>query len=237
MTDTQAATTDIRQALVDTLRAARATERTVFDALDAADRDTPPADGEWSAKDIQAHLGAWRRHMTERLAAIREGRPEAESGGETDATNAVIHAERADWPWDRVAQDAEASATDLVAEIEAADDATLAVDRTVGSIMGNGAEHTIVHAGSVADRVGLGSVVAELAWQIQAIVDRGGWPPRSAAFARYNLACYHALAGRLDVARALLRVALPAEQDLRDFAPNDSDLDALRDEIPVLARG
>jgi hypothetical protein len=237
MTDTQAATTDIRRALVDTLRAARATERTVFEAFDAADRDMPPADREWSPKDIQAHLGAWRRHMTERLAAVREGRPEPEGGGETDATNAVIHAERADWPWDRVAQDAEASAADLVAEVEAADDATLAVDRTVGSIMGNGAEHTIIHAGSVADRVGLGSVVAELSWQIQAIVDRGGWPPRSAAFARYNLACFHALAGRLDEARALLRVALPAEQDLRDFAPNDSDLDALRDEIPVLARG
>jgi hypothetical protein len=237
MTDTPAGTTDVRQALVDTLRAARATERTVFEAFDATDRDTPPADGEWSVKDIQAHLGAWRRHMTERLAAIREGRPEPEGGGETDATNAVIHAERADWPWDRVAQDAEASATDLIAEIEAADDATLAVDRTVGSSMGNGAEHSIIHAGSVADRVGLGSAVADLSWQIQTIVDRGGWPPRSAAFARYNLACFHALAGRLDEARALLRVALPAEQDLRDFAPNDSDLVALHDEIPVLARG
>ncbi len=237
MTDTKAATTDMRRALVETLRAARATERTVFEAFDAADRDTPPADGEWSVKDIQAHLGAWRRHMAERLAAVREGRPEPEGGGETDATNAVIHAERAGWPWDRVAQDAEASATGLIAEVEAADDTTLAVDRTVGSIMGNGAEHTIIHAGSVADRVGLGSAVAELSGQIESIVDRGGWPSRSAAFARYNLACFHALAGRLDEARALLRVALPAEGDLRDFAPNDSDLVALRDEIPELSRG
>jgi hypothetical protein len=237
MTDTQAAATDIRRALVETLLAARETERTVFDAFDAVDRDTPPADGEWSAKDIQAHLGAWRHHMAERLAAIREARPEPESGGETDATNAVIHAERADWPWDRVAGDAQASAADLVAEIEAAAGTTLAVDRTVGSIMGNGAEHTIIHAGSVADRVGLGSAVAELAGEIERIVDRGGWPPRSAAFTRYNLACFHALAGRLDEARALLRVALPAEGDLREFAPQDSDLVALRDELPELARG
>jgi hypothetical protein len=237
MTDTPAAATDIRHALVETLRAARATERTVFEAFDAAERDTPPADGEWSPKDIQTHLGAWRRHMSERLAAIREGRPEPEGGGETDATNAVIHAERADWPWDRVAADAEASATNLVAEVEAADDAILAVDRTVGSIMGNGAEHTIIHAGSVADRVGLGSAVADLSGQIEAIVDRGGWPPRSAAFARYNLACFHALAGRLDEARRLLRIALPAEGDLRDFAVEDSDLVALRDELPELERG
>jgi DinB family protein len=236
MTDTQAPT-DFRGALVDTLRAARATERNVFGAFEAADRDTPPADGEWSPKDIQAHLGAWRRHMTERLAAIREDRPEAEDGGETDATNAVIHDERADWPWDRVSADAESSADDLIAEVEAAEDSTLAVDRTVGSIMGNGAEHTIIHVGSVADRVGLGSAVAELSGQIETIVDRGGWPQRSAAFARYNLACFHALAGRLDEARALLRMALPIEQDLRDFAAEDSDLVALRDELQELAKG
>jgi DinB family protein len=236
MTDTQAPT-DFRGALVDTLRAARATERNVFGAFEAADRDTPPADGEWSPKDIQAHLGAWRRHMTERLAAIREDRPEAEDGGETDATNAVIHDERADWPWDRVLADAESSADDLIAEVEAAEDSTLAVDRTVGSIMGNGAEHTIIHVGSVADRVGLGSAVAELSGQIETIVDRGGWPQRSAAFARYNLACFHALAGRLDEARALLRMALPIEQDLRDFAAEDSDLVALRDELQELAKG
>ena len=237
MTPSDATATDIRHALVDTLRAARATERTVFGAFDAADRDMPPADGEWSPKDIQAHLGAWRRHMTERLAAIRQGRPEPEGGGETDATNAVIHAERAGWAWDQVLADADATAEALVAEVEAADDATLAVDRTVGSIMGNGAEHTIIHAGSVADRVGLGSAVADLSAQIETIVDRGGWPPRSAAFARYNLACFHALAGRLDEARALLRVALPAESDLREFAPNDSDLAALRDEIAALSEG
>jgi hypothetical protein len=237
MTETQATPIDLRRALVDTLLAARATERTVFDAFDAAERDTPPADGEWSPKDVQTHLGAWRRHMSDRLAAIREGRPEPEGGGETDEINAIIHTERAEWPWDRVAEDADSSAAELIAEVEAASDETLAVDRTVGAIMGNGAEHTIIHVGSVADRVGLGSAVTALSAQIEAIVDRGGWPPRSAAFARYNLACFHALAGRLDEARALLRIALPAEQDLRDFAPEDSDLVALRDELPALAEG
>ncbi len=237
MTETDATTTDFRRALVDTLRAARATERTVFDALDPAERDTPPADDEWSPKDVQAHLGSWRRHMSDRLTAIREGRTEPEDGGETDARNAVIHAERADWPWDRVRNDAEATADDLIAAVEAADHATLQDARTISSIMGNGAEHTIIHAGSVADRFGSGQAVAELAEQVQEVIDRGGWPPRAEAFARYNLACYHALAGRLDEARALLRLALPAEQDLRGFAPGDSDLIALRDEIPALSEG
>jgi hypothetical protein len=68
-------------------------------------------------------------------------------------------------------------------------------------------------------------------------VARGGWPPRSAAFAHYNLACYHALGGRLVEARALLRLALPDQEELQGFAPADDDLIALRDEIPDLIAG
>ena len=73
----------------------------------------------------------------------------------------------------------------------------------------------------------------ELADTIEAILDRGGWPSRAAAYARYNLACFHALSGRLDVARALLRQALPEQEELRDVRAEDDDLVALRDEIPV----
>jgi hypothetical protein len=237
MTETDATTIDIRRALADTLRAARATERTVFDALDPAERDSPSPVGGWSPKDVQAHLGSWRGHMADRLTAIRKGRREPEDGGETDVRNAVIYAERMDWPWDQVRSDAEATADDIIAAVEAADDATLWDERTIRSIMGNGAEHTIIHAGSVAAWFGTAQTVAELVVRVQEVIDRGGWPPRAEAFTRYNLACFHALAGRLDEARALLRLALPAVQELRGFAPDDPDLIALRDEIPALSEG
>ena len=69
------------------------------------------------------------------------------------------------------------------------------------------------------------------------MLDRGVWPDRAAAYARYNLACFHALAGDLDAARALLRLALPGQAELLDLAPTDDDLIALRDEIPALAVG
>jgi hypothetical protein len=49
-----------------------------------------------------------------------------------------------------------------------------------------------------------------------------------------NLACFRALGGRLGTARALLRLALPADDQFRTLAPTDDDLLALRNEIPSL---
>jgi hypothetical protein len=103
--------------------------------------------------------------------------------------------------------------------------------------MGNGSEHTLTHLAPIAAAAGLESRTLELADAITAIIDRGGWPARAAAYARYNLACFHALSGNLDVARSLLRQALPDEEELRGYAPSDDDLIALRDELPSLAAG
>ena len=103
--------------------------------------------------------------------------------------------------------------------------------------MGNGSEHTLTHLAPIAAGAGLESRTLALADEITAIIDRGGWPSRAVAYARYNLACFHALSGNLDVARSLLRQALPEQEELQGYAPDDDDLIALRDEMPVLAAG
>jgi hypothetical protein len=238
MTAPDAPATDFRQGLVEGLTAARAAERAVLDAIDAEDRERSAIDGGWSPKDIQTHLAAWRRRQVERLAAAREGRENpALPATETDAVNAVFHAERADWPWDRVVADADATMSDFITEIRSASDDTMNEPWIVGSIMGNGPEHTLLHLAPLADRVGARTRILDLSSQIEGIIDAGDWPSRPAAFARYNLACFHALAGRLDRARELLRRSLPDEEELRELAPADDDLIALRDEIPTLAAG
>jgi hypothetical protein len=226
---------DLRSGLIDGLRAARTAEREILAALDPAVRDAPAADGGWSPKDIQAHLSAWRRHQVERYAARREGRDEVPlPATETDESNAILHAERADWTWDQVLADADEATEALIAEIEVASAETIADDRVLGTTMGNGPEHDLAHLPALATRTGLEERVTDLAESVATSVDRGGWPPRAAAFARYNLACYHALAGRLDEARTLLRLALPDEEELKELAPKDDDLIELRDEIPDL---
>ena len=229
---------DLRAGLIDGLNAARATEREILDAIDPDDRDRAGVDGGWSAKDIQAHLGAWRRRQADRMAASREGREEpALAATETDEVNAIFHAERARWSWDQVVTDADATTADLIAEIVAAPPALLEDPQVVGQIMGNGPEHTLAHMAPLADRVGARTRVIDLASRVESTIDGSEWPPRAAAFARYNLACFHALNGRLDRARELLRQALPDQEELRSFAPEDDDLVALRDELPSLAAG
>ena len=236
MTDAFSEIAGLRRGLIDGIRAARAAERDVFAALDPAMRDAPAADGGWSPKDVQAHLTAWKARTVERLRALRVGLSEPIEV-ETDEANAVFHAERSGWTWDQVLADADATTDELVAEIDAAADETIALPRISGTIMGNGSEHTLTHLGPIAADSGQESRTLELADTITAIIDRGGWPPRAAAYARYNLACFHALSGNLDVARSLLRQALPEQEELRGYAPADDDLIALRDEMPTLAAG
>lgn len=226
----------LRTGLIAGIRAARAAERDVLAALDPGVRDAPAPDGGWSPKDVQAHLNAWKGRTVDRLRALRIGANEPVEV-ETDEANAKFHAERVAWSWPEVVADADASTDELIAEIEAAPDETLALPRISGTIMGNGSEHTLTHLTPIAATVGLGSRTLELADDITAIIDRGGWPARAAAYARYNLACYHALSGNLDVARSLLRQALPEQEELREFAPKDDDLIALRDELPTLGGG
>ena len=237
MTEPTAATdpATLRTGLIDGLLASRAAEREIFDALEPAGRDAPGAEGDWSAKDVQAHLSAWRQWMVDVLTAEREGRPDPRVADEqVDDINARLHHERADWTWETVRADAEASAEALIAAISAASDDTISDPKLIGSILGDGPEHDLGHLPALAETVGLGSLVLHLADLAEAVLDRGGWPAGSAATARYNRACFHALAGNLDVARSLLRQALPEAEDLRALAQNDADLIALRDEIPAL---
>ena len=236
MNETDMNAAGLRVGLIDGIRAARAAEHDVLAAIDAGVRDAPATDGDWSPKDVQAHLTAWKGRTVERLRALRVGLSEPIEV-ETDEANAVFHAERSGWTWDEVLADADATTDELVAEIQAASDETLGLPRISGTIMGNGSEHTLTHLAPIAAKAGLESRTLELADTITAIIDRGGWPSRAAAYARYNLACFHALSGNLDVARALLRQALPDQEELRGFAPSDDDLIALRDEIPALAAG
>jgi hypothetical protein len=69
---------------------------------------------------------------------------------------------------------------------------------------------------------------------IEQLLDTSDLPDADRGVGIYNLACAHAVAGRLDRARSLLRVAFRLRPDLVEYAGEDSDLVELRDEIAGL---
>ena len=239
MTDTEIRLDRLRAGLIEGLRETRAVEREVFAALDPVARDTAPADGGWSAKDILAHLSAWRQRQTDRLVALREGREEPPAPGDRDRRH------QRDLPRPSVPTGPGTGSpatpsrrpTACMAEVAAASDETLADPKLAGSILGNGPEHDLGHLAQLAPTEALRSRVLGLADATRAIVDRGGWPTRTAA--------YRALQPRLlprprrpsRRGPGAASPGTPRQRGAPRLAPDDDDLIALRDEIPALAAG
>jgi hypothetical protein len=221
------------------LRSTRVAERDVFGSLDPAVRDRPLREGDWSPKDHQAHLTAWKARQANRFAAARRGEePQRTQDDETDAINAELQAARRDWTWEAIVEEAEEVSERLIREIAATDQETLARwDRLIGGAFGNGPFHAIEHFGWLEDAdIGVDPArVAGFVDELAHEVGRGYLPETDAGAAAYNFACYHALRGRLDQARPLLRDAFRKRPDLAEFALEDSDLTALHGELSELA--
>jgi hypothetical protein len=229
--------------LVELLEATRATERDLYAILPAETRDATGTIGEWSAKDVLAHLGAWRAIEARRLEATARNEPFSPGDPDTheriDDSNARLYAERAGWSWDRVDAQADASVEALIEAINLSNhDVLCECDGTVAGIGANGANHAMAHLSDVV-RLAATEAAAEryhaFAHELEAILARRHLRPRDSGVMLYNIACHHAVTGDLDEARRLLRVAFSLHPVLKDAAPNDPDLTALRPELPSLA--
>src|SRR5206468_7308645 len=106
----------------------------------------------------------------------------------------------------------------------------------IGGIFGNGSAHAMTHFGWLLD-AGIGVDPGRVASFVdiqERLLDLGALPDADRGVGLYNLACAHALAGRLDRARALLPDAFRLRPDLAEFAREDPDLKELRDELSTL---
>jgi len=228
--------------LVALLRATQAAERDLFAMLDATTRDASNAIGEWSAKDVQAHLAAWRSVEARRLeAAARGERGVADPGDPAinapiDESNAYLRGKHADWPWEAVTREADASIEALVDVIgRSTSDALCECNDDVVGIGANGANHAMGHLTDIARMVDGHERFDLFAQQVEAILLRNHLPPRDSGVILYNLACHRALAGEQEEARRVLRAALSRRPDLAELAKTDPDLVSIRDELPAPA--
>ena len=233
--------TGLTDTLVALLRSMREAERDVFGGLEPQVRDLPLREGDWSPKDHQAHLTAWKARQANRYAGARRGDEPAEmSDDEIQAINTEQQAARADWGWDAISQEADEVSEQLIREISATEpDTFVTSERLIRGTFGNGPLHAMEHFGWVreADIGADAQRMAAYMEETQRIIETGGLPDRDTAAGFYNVACYQALAGNIDAARPLLRRAFQVDPELAEFAKQDSDLTALRDELDSLAAG
>lgn len=227
--------------LVALLTVTRVAERDLFGMLDPEAREARGADGDWSPKDVQAHLAAWRSIEARRLEATASGDStpapgDPELNAPVDESNAMLHARSADWSWAAVSAEADASVEALISAIgRSASDALLAGEDTTAGIGAGDVNHAVRHLTDVAKLDGGTARLDAFTAEIESILRRGHVRLRDSGTLLYNIACLRALSGNLDEARRLLRAAFARRSDLAEFATEDPDLAALGDELASLA--
>jgi len=223
--------------LVEQLRATRIAERDVFGSIQPDVRDRPMRPNDWSPRDHQAHLTAWKARQADRINAAGRGEVLASDDRETDEINAELQATRADWSWEAIDREADAVSEQLEAAIRDAGSPMLTEsEQLVGQIFGNGASHALTHFAWLVDaQIGVDEArVATFFDEHERQLSEVALPDADRGVGLYNLACAHAVAGRLDRARPLLRIAFGLRPDLGEFANADPDLNELRDELQSL---
>jgi hypothetical protein len=230
--------TPLQADLVAMLHAMRDAERDLFAAIPPGKREVAGTVGEWSVKDVWAHLAAWRAVEARRIAA-RAGDHDPLHAGDppttepVDESNATLQMRHAGWTWEAVAAEADASVDSLIAAIERSSTDVLCEcdDGSVAGIGVNGVNHAVGHLPEIAELIDGGERFNQFATEVEAILRSGHVQPRDSGTILYNIACAQALSGELDDARRLLAAAFSRRHDLADLAKDDPDLAALGGEL------
>ncbi len=115
-----------REALVEAIGGVRERWRRLVADVGPTRLEEPGAMGEWTFKDVAAHLTAWRRRTVVRLEAAARGEAEPPPpwpadlvDGPDDPINAWIHERTKDRPASELLADADAVYEDFIAAVRA----------------------------------------------------------------------------------------------------------------------
>jgi hypothetical protein len=237
---TERLTTPLQADLLELLQITQEAERDIMSTIPKERREASGQVGEWSPKDVLAHLASWRAIEARRLEATRLGEgwaaddPSADEA--LDDSNARLQARTASDGWQDVLRQADESIAELNVAIErSTNEALCECDDTFASIGANGTNHAIGHLSDIVNLFGGEDRYGTFARDVERVLARGHVPPRDSGVLLYNLACHRSLAGDLDDARRLLLTAFEQRHDLRELAATDTDLEPLRAELAQLS--
>ncbi|MEX0626583.1 MAG: hypothetical protein WD402_08560 [Chloroflexota bacterium] len=233
--------TPLQADLVAMLHALRDAEQDLFAMVPPGARETAGTFGDWSPKDVLAHLGAWRAIEARRLEARAVGDGTLPTDDPAldepiDESNARLQERHRDLSWEAVAAEAGVSFDALIAAVERSSTDVLCEcdDGSVAGIGANGVNHAVGHLPEIADLVGGRAQFDAFAREVETVLRAGHVPPHDSGVILYNIACARALSGELDDARRLLTAAFARRHDLADLARDDPDLAALSGELPTI---
>jgi tetratricopeptide (TPR) repeat protein len=230
------ATQTLNARLVALMRAGSELQRAFIDQLTPAERAETGSFERWDAKDLVAHLVAWKARRRLQLEAATRGDPTPLFAN--DETNERTWAELSDQTWDAILAEETRVLPELEAVVERMSvDELLTPDRFVlpyqpaALIAARPAHaHIVQH---LAERfIERGQIERAIALREQAVTALDTFPefPELAAAPHYNLARHYASSGRSEHALEELRRAINWNPALAPYAPTEPEFEALRHE-------
>ena len=227
-----------KMVLLDLLKQAYEMEMHFAEALPGHERAQIGTLEDWCAKDVIAHIAAWKARMADNLLAVSEGGSPARSE-DLDRENAIMFEEYHDRTWDEVLRMAADASQRVVAQVEALDEQELVScekfpwqgDRPLWRlIVGTGYIHPIAHLAEFhrnrGNRQQAGKIIGETARSMAGLDDGSVWQGE----VKYNLACHYSLQGAKAKAIRELKESLVLNPGLVDWSKEDPDLDPIRGE-------
>ncbi len=152
-----------KQELLDSMRRERAAFEVTVAMLDESQLADPSLDGDWSVKDVIAHLAAWEGYCAGWIDVVAGGgSPERPEVADTDATNARDYAAAKEMSLADVRATLHRSHDALLRVTERLSEADLADEKRFGwatwaMIDGNSGEHYREHAAQIERSIAAGS--------------------------------------------------------------------------------
>ena len=226
-----------KRILITLLAAAYQQEREFAAQVPEEQRSSSGTFESWSPKDILAHNAYWKNHLAANLQSLEQNKP-PQPAEDFNHQNEMIFKQYRSHPWEGVLATSELADTTLRKALHKLSEEELEQkgffpwleDRPLWRyILGTAYLHPIVHLAEYYQSQGesdqAGELLGEFTRRMAPLDD-------SAEFqgtVQYNLACHYALLGHSDRAVSALTEALQLNPELRDWAPQDPDLESIHD--------
>lgn len=228
---------ELKQQLLQLLKRAHETEQAFVAGLAGDERSASGTFEQWSAKDVMAHVAAWKERRAQATSASSRGQP-APPDDDLEKINAGVFEANRNRSWAEVLAYSDRAHSSLVECVRALPHEGLTASQTPPWQEGRplyrvityyGYLHPIGHITQYCAERGKIDYIVRLWEEATTLVAQVSDYPTWLGTVQYNLACYCGLSGHQEGAVNTLREALQLNPRLAEWSKEDPDLSSIRD--------